>query len=177
MIITICDGSAQPPVQRAPGSIPWVKRGRGMKLTIHPHLVPRLRMSRSNIFSPPWCLHSGSGASVLLYFTYYVIGLPKSYISLRSRTSSVDVSVSVSKNCRLYIHSIRHGSTQTRKIFSPRFFVTCHNVSSVLSDLKDTRCGADFLSFLVWNHYITPSVTDLVIYFLFTGSVCACSVV
>jgi hypothetical protein len=36
---------------------PGVKRGRGVTLTTHPHLVPRLRMSRSYIFSPPMCLH------------------------------------------------------------------------------------------------------------------------
>jgi hypothetical protein len=31
---------------------PGVKHGRGVTLTIHPHLVPRFRMSRSYIFSP-----------------------------------------------------------------------------------------------------------------------------
>jgi hypothetical protein len=36
---------------------PGVKRGRGVTLTTHPHLVPRLRMSRSYTFSPPMCLH------------------------------------------------------------------------------------------------------------------------
>jgi hypothetical protein len=43
----------QPPVQWVPG----VKRGRGVTLTTHPHLVPRLRMSRSYICSHPKCLH------------------------------------------------------------------------------------------------------------------------
>jgi hypothetical protein len=32
---------------------PGVKRGRGVMLTTHPHLVPRLRMSRSYTSSPP----------------------------------------------------------------------------------------------------------------------------
>jgi hypothetical protein len=36
---------------------PWVKRGRGVTLTTHPHLVPRLIMSRSYTSSPPMRLH------------------------------------------------------------------------------------------------------------------------
>jgi hypothetical protein len=48
----------QPPVQWVPGvPSPGVKRGRGVMLTTHPHLVPRLSMSRSYISSPPMCLH------------------------------------------------------------------------------------------------------------------------
>jgi hypothetical protein len=35
------------------GSFPGVKRGRGVTLTTHPHLVPRSRMSRSYTSSPP----------------------------------------------------------------------------------------------------------------------------
>jgi hypothetical protein len=46
-------GPTQPPIQWVPG----VKRGRGVTLTTHPHLVPRLRMSRSYTSSPPMCLH------------------------------------------------------------------------------------------------------------------------
>jgi hypothetical protein len=38
----------QPPVQWVPGALcPGVKRGRGVMLTTHPLLVPRLRKSRS----------------------------------------------------------------------------------------------------------------------------------
>jgi hypothetical protein len=36
---------------------PGVKRGRGVTLTTHPHLVPRLSMSRSYTSSPPMRLH------------------------------------------------------------------------------------------------------------------------
>jgi hypothetical protein len=44
----------QPPVQLVPGVLsPGVKRGRGVMLTTHPHLVPRSRMSRSYTSSPP----------------------------------------------------------------------------------------------------------------------------
>jgi hypothetical protein len=44
----------QPPVQWVPGNpFNGAKRGRGVTLTTHPHLVPRSRLSRSNISSPP----------------------------------------------------------------------------------------------------------------------------
>jgi hypothetical protein len=36
---------------------PGVKRGRGVTLTTHPHLVPRSRMSTSYRSSPPKRLH------------------------------------------------------------------------------------------------------------------------
>jgi hypothetical protein len=46
-------GPTQPHVQWIPGVLsPEVKRGRGMTLTTHPHLVPRSRMSRSCRSSP-----------------------------------------------------------------------------------------------------------------------------
>jgi hypothetical protein len=47
------------------GPFPRVKRGRGVTLTTHPRLVPRSRMSRSYISSPPWLLHGVAGQ---LYF-------------------------------------------------------------------------------------------------------------
>jgi hypothetical protein len=41
-------GPTQPPIQWIPGALsPGVKRGRGVILTTHPLLVPRLRKSRS----------------------------------------------------------------------------------------------------------------------------------
>jgi hypothetical protein len=47
-------GPTQPPIQWVPGVLsPGVKRGRGVMLTTHPHLVPSLRMSRSYASSPP----------------------------------------------------------------------------------------------------------------------------
>jgi hypothetical protein len=46
-------GPTQPPVQWVPGVLsPGVKRGRGVMLTTHSHLLPRSRMSRSCTFSP-----------------------------------------------------------------------------------------------------------------------------
>jgi hypothetical protein len=51
-------GPTQPPVQWVPGVLsPGVKRGRGVTLTTHPHLVRRSRMSRSYTSSPPKRLH------------------------------------------------------------------------------------------------------------------------
>jgi hypothetical protein len=47
-------GLTQPPVQFVPRVLsPGIKRGRSMTLTTHPHLVPRLWMSRSYTSSPP----------------------------------------------------------------------------------------------------------------------------
>jgi hypothetical protein len=47
-------GPTQPPVQWIPGvHYPGLKRGRGVTLTTHPHLVPRTRMSKSYTSSPP----------------------------------------------------------------------------------------------------------------------------
>jgi hypothetical protein len=47
-------GPTQPPVQWVPGVLsPGVKRGRGVTLTIHPNLVPRMGMSRSYTSPPP----------------------------------------------------------------------------------------------------------------------------
>jgi len=51
-------GPTQPPVQWVPGvHSPGVKRGRGVTLTTHPHLVPRSWMSRKYTSSPPKRLH------------------------------------------------------------------------------------------------------------------------
>jgi hypothetical protein len=51
-------GPTQPPLQWVPRVLsPGVKRSRGVMLTIHPHLVPRLRMSRSYTSSHPKRLH------------------------------------------------------------------------------------------------------------------------
>jgi hypothetical protein len=47
-------GPTQPPVQWLPGVLsPGVKRGRGVTLTTHLHLVPRSGMSRSYSAYPP----------------------------------------------------------------------------------------------------------------------------
>jgi hypothetical protein len=49
-------GLTQPPVQWVHGVFlsPGVKRGRGVTLTTHPHLVPRSRLSRSYTSSPAY---------------------------------------------------------------------------------------------------------------------------
>jgi hypothetical protein len=60
----------QPPVQWVPGVLsPGVKRGRGVILTTHPHLVPRSWMSRSYTSSPPSASMACSGTA-LLYCTF-----------------------------------------------------------------------------------------------------------
>jgi hypothetical protein len=62
-------GPTQPPVQWVPGVLSrGVKRGRGVMLTTHPHLVPRSWMSRSYTSSPPSASMAYNGTD-LLYFT------------------------------------------------------------------------------------------------------------
>jgi hypothetical protein len=46
-----------------------VKRGRGVTLTTHPHLVPRSRMSRSYTSSPPSAFMACSGTALALSAT------------------------------------------------------------------------------------------------------------
>jgi hypothetical protein len=51
-------GPTQPPVRWVPGVLSLgLKRGRGVTLTTHPHLVPRSRMSRIYTSSPSKRLH------------------------------------------------------------------------------------------------------------------------
>jgi hypothetical protein len=65
-------GTTQPPVQWVPGVLsPGAKRGRGVMLTTHPHLVPRLRMSRSYTSSPPHVPRWRVAGQ--LYFTFQLV--------------------------------------------------------------------------------------------------------
>jgi hypothetical protein len=52
------------------GPFPGAKRGRGVTLTTHPHLVPRSLMSRSYTSSPPLRLH---GRIVGLFYLYLLL--------------------------------------------------------------------------------------------------------
>jgi hypothetical protein len=59
-------GPTQSPIQWVPAVIsPGVKRGRGVTLTTHPHLVPRSTMSRSYTSSPPNASMACSGTAYL----------------------------------------------------------------------------------------------------------------
>jgi hypothetical protein len=73
-------GPTQPPVQWVSGALsPGVKRGRGVMLTAHPLLVPRLRKNRSCTSSPPSTFVAFSGTSVpfcLNTVTGYRLGRP-----------------------------------------------------------------------------------------------------
>jgi hypothetical protein len=58
-------GPTQPPVQWVPGVLsPGLKRGRGVTLTTHPHLVPRSKMRRSYTSSPPSASVACSGTDL-----------------------------------------------------------------------------------------------------------------
>jgi hypothetical protein len=51
------------------GPFPGAKRGRGVTLTTHPHLVPRSKMSRSYTSSPPSATMACSGTALPLQIT------------------------------------------------------------------------------------------------------------
>jgi hypothetical protein len=60
-------GPTQPPVHWVPGVLsPGLKRGRGVTLTTHLHLVPRSRMSRSYTSSPSSSFMACSGTLLAL---------------------------------------------------------------------------------------------------------------
>jgi hypothetical protein len=51
---------------------PGIKRGRGVTLTTHPHVVPRSRMSRSYIPFTLWRLYGGC-LTVLILLSIYMV--------------------------------------------------------------------------------------------------------
>jgi hypothetical protein len=64
-------GPTQPPVQWVPGVLsPGLKRGRGVTLTTHPHLVQRSRTSRSYTSSPPKAFMACSRTALALAWSY-----------------------------------------------------------------------------------------------------------
>jgi hypothetical protein len=78
-------GPTQPSVRWVPGVLsPGVKRGRGVTLTTHPHLVPRSRMSRSYTSSLPSASMACSGTA----FNYLHIPSLSRYLPTSSRYHS-----------------------------------------------------------------------------------------
>jgi hypothetical protein len=67
-------GPTQPPVQWVPGVLsPGLKRGLGVTLTTHPHLVPRSSMSRSYTSSPPSTFMECSGTAFIFEMESFFI--------------------------------------------------------------------------------------------------------
>jgi hypothetical protein len=52
------------------GTFPELKRGRGVRLTTHPHLIPRSRLSRSYTSSPPSSFMACSGTALVFTHKY-----------------------------------------------------------------------------------------------------------
>jgi hypothetical protein len=92
-------GPTQPPVQWVPGVLsPGIKRGRGVMLTTHPHLVPGWRISRGYTSSPPqappWRV---GGQLCFLQQTHDVIKSSPVYTERRGRLVSTPASYSGGK--------------------------------------------------------------------------------
>jgi hypothetical protein len=69
--LCVQSGSEAHPVSCAMGTggpFPGAKRGRGVTLTTHPHLVPRSRISRSYSSSPPPNTTMACSGTALLFF-------------------------------------------------------------------------------------------------------------
>jgi hypothetical protein len=73
-------GPTQPPIKWVPGVLsPEVKRGRGVTLTTHPPLVPRLSMSRSytsSLFPPPPCASMACSGTTDFTARIYCTAMP-----------------------------------------------------------------------------------------------------
>jgi hypothetical protein len=68
-LVTLFLMPTQPPNTMGTGrSFPGVKRGRGLTLTTHPHLVLRLKMNMGYASSPSYGLHSGIGTALLYFY-------------------------------------------------------------------------------------------------------------
>jgi hypothetical protein len=69
-------GPTQPPAQWVPGVLsPGLKRGRGVTLTTHPHLVPRSRMSRSipTFLTSAFVACSGTALAFKTLMAFYIV--------------------------------------------------------------------------------------------------------
>jgi hypothetical protein len=84
------------PVQWVPGVLsPGLKRGWGVTLTIHPHLVPRSRMSRSYTSSPTSAFIACSGTVLEVKSTFEITGQYSPCEELKPLTRRVCVCVCV----------------------------------------------------------------------------------
>jgi hypothetical protein len=93
-------GPTQPPMQRVPGALsPGVKRGRGVMLTTHPLLLPRLRKGRSYTSCHPKAPLERSGTT--LPYLFYPLML------------SIQPSPTEQQNVRIYCGPVCYGRNGT----------------------------------------------------------------
>jgi hypothetical protein len=84
-------GPTQPHVQWVPRVLnPGVKRGRGVTLTTHTHLVPRSRMSGSYTSSPPKRLHG-------VWWNRFSFNLHVKYVEENMKFSTMQVHLNVNR--------------------------------------------------------------------------------
>jgi hypothetical protein len=105
-------GPTQPPVQWVPGVLsPVVKRGRDVMLTTHPHLVPRLKMSRSYPPLTPSASMACSGITLPFYYCHI------DYRNDISNFSALFISFETINACQQWTESgIYHSKVRTQKV-------------------------------------------------------------
>jgi hypothetical protein len=82
LCVQIGSGAHPASCTMVPGILsPGVKRGRGVTLTTHPHLVPRSRMSRSYTSSPLAPPQLGCGTASVLTSMAYLISSTQEYFN------------------------------------------------------------------------------------------------
>jgi hypothetical protein len=86
-------GPTQPPINWVPGALSWGWSGRGVKLTIHLHLVPRSKNEWSYTSTPPIRLHGVVfSSSTGITLTFPIFGLEKVDRWNPTRTSAIQPS-------------------------------------------------------------------------------------
>lgn len=118
-------GSNQLPIQEVPCILPLSKSSQGMKLTTHPHVVPRLRMS--GITPPLPCVPSWS-AKGQLFLSITFVGLIKLWFC------SVDVKIHKLSREEMHLFLARNTSSDNVWFYSVRvrLFIYCTTLCQIL---------------------------------------------
>jgi len=118
-------GSNQPPIQEVPCILPLSKSSQGMKLTTHPHVVPKLRMS--GIKPPLPCVPSWSTKGQL-YMSITYVGLIKLWFC------SVDVKIHKLSSEEVHLFLARNTFSENVWFYSVRvrLFIYCTTLCQIL---------------------------------------------
>jgi hypothetical protein len=148
-------GPTQPPVQRVPGILsPGLKRGRGVTLTTHPHVVPRSRMSRSYTSSPPIAFVACSETALAFSFFLINTGLPypASEVSCNRTTLKYCSTCEYQRSTEI---AGRTGDLLTRESCPPENICALHNSSCDRSHVAPEHSDICYRSYVSLSRLIT----------------------